>query len=226
MTLQTLIDRNMPIGTFITQYPELTTLLIRHHVDFCCGGHRSLDLAIETDANNQDAVWTELNEALQTRRITTEITYEEFSTDELIQWILTKHHAYLKSELPTLSELIFKVLHVHGIKHPELFRIHQVYSHLKTELEMHMVKEETLLFPKLQDAVFSDYSLIETLEHEHDGAGNALKELSAIMNSSPLQEDACTSYTLLYDKLKVLILDMYNHVHLENNVLFPRFRAI
>lgn len=223
------LDLNQTIGDSVTLHPELVRVYMDYGVDFCCGGDRTVGEAIErdTDADQLEQLVREaekvMEEASQIHVGSGTKKLSDFSTDQLIQKIVTEHHHYLRGELPILSELIFKILQVHGESHPELFEIHKLYGGLKTELESHMVKEEVLLFPKLQANDTNCRELIEELEAEHDGAGDALHQLTDLTNHFTLPEDACPTYELVYEKLKTLVADMYMHVHSENNVLFKRF---
>lgn len=218
---------NQTIGESVTLHPELVPVYMKYGVDFCCGGDRTVQEAIEkdTDASHQliaDAQ-EKIEASLQLSVDSKTMKLSDFSTEQLIDRILTQHHSYLKAELPILSELMFKILTVHGENHTELFTIHKIFGNLKTELEGHLVKEEEFLFPKLLAKDSNCKTLIEELEEEHDGAGDALHQLTDLTNHFTLPKDACTTYEIVYEKLKELVADMYMHVHTENNILFKRF---
>lgn len=220
-------DLNQTIGESVTLNPELVRVYMDYGVDFCCGGDRTVREAIERDADEIEKLIVEaeiaIEQASQFTVDSSRMKLSDFSTNQLIDRIVTQHHSYLKAELPIISELMFKILMVHGENHPELFEIHKLFGGLKTELEGHLVKEEVLLFPKLRANDSECKALIEELEAEHDGAGDALHQLTDLTNHFRLPEDACTTYQMVYEKLKVLVADMYMHVHTENNVLFKRF---
>ena len=215
------------IGESVTLHPELVKVYMDYGVDFCCGGDRTVKEAIERDTDDMEALVLEANQAIERASAfaidASHMKLSDFSTGQLIDRILQEHHTYLKAELPIISELMFKILMVHGERHPELFEIHHLFGGLKTELEGHLVKEEVQLFPKLIANDPNCKALIEELEAEHDVAGDALHELTDLTNHFKLPEDACTTYHMVYEKLKVLVADMYMHVHTENNVLFKRF---
>ncbi|MDF1618401.1 iron-sulfur cluster repair di-iron protein, partial [Petrocella sp. FN5] len=215
------------IGESVTLHPELVKVYMDHGVDFCCGGDRTVKEAIERDAPDMDALILDAEKAIEVASNftvdTSHMKLSDFSTRQLIDRIIQEHHTYLKAELPIISDLMFKILMVHGERHPELFEIHKLFGGLKTELEGHLVKEEVQLFPRLIANDPNCKELIEELEAEHDVAGDALHELTDLTKHFKLPEDACTTYHMVYEKLKALVADMYMHVHTENNVLFKRF---
>lgn len=212
------------IGDSVTHYPGLVKVYMKYHVDFCCGGHRSVRQAIEADCGEVGTdLDRELTEALIQSQKEDAFLVGNLSNEALIDRIIGTHHAFLREELPLISELIFKLLNVHGERHPELYEIHKTFGLLKVELEAHLVKEEKQLFPKILQGDANIGALIEMLEAEHDGAGDALHKLTDLTDHFTLPENACTTYALTYDKLKALVTDMYMHVHSENNILFKRF---
>ena len=215
------------IGESVTHNPELVSVYMDYGVDFCCGGNRTVKEAIERDTKKIDQLISDAEKAMEQAELVSvnsgKIKLSDFSNNQLIDKIIADHHSYLKTELPLLSELMFKILLVHGESHPELFEIHKLFGNLKTELESHLVKEEILLFPELKANASNCKDLITELEKEHDGAGDALHKLTDLTDHFRLPADACTTYEIVYDKLKTLVADMYMHVHSENNVLFKRF---
>ncbi len=221
------LDMNLTIGESVTMYPELVKVFMDYNVDFCCGGDRTIKEAIEKDTDDIENLIMDaekaMDEAEQFEVDSQKMKLSDFTTEQLIDRIITQHHSYLKKELPAISELIFKILMVHGDNHPELFTLHEVFGGLKTELEGHLVKEEVQLFPKLRKGASDVKTLIEDLENEHDGAGDALHRITDLTNHFTVPADGCTTYQLVYEKLKTLVADMYMHVHTENNILFKRF---
>ncbi len=221
-----LLDLSQTIGDSVTFHPELVPVYMKYGVDFCCGGDRTVKEAITKDSTDTEQLIQDAEKALSEPRQagrSGEKNLSELTSEQLINRIVSRHHSYLKQELPLLSELMFKVLAVHGEAHAELFALHKLFGNLKTELEGHLVKEEALLFPQLQKDGSGIASLIEELESEHDAAGDALHKLMELTNHFALPENACASFELLYDRLKSLVADMYMHVHAENNVLFKKY---
>jgi regulator of cell morphogenesis and NO signaling len=150
---------------------------------------------------------------------------------ELIQHILDRYHAPLRQDLPQLSRMSQKVADVHGGRHPELKRMAEVYSALRAELEPHLRKEEQVLFPflaTLEGADAGRHPLMGAAEHpigamqmEHENAGAALEKLRQLSGGYRLPEDACNTWRGLYHGLEQLERDLHEHIHLENNALFP-----
>lgn len=218
---------NKSIGEVVTNHPELVKVFMDYGVDFCCGGDRLVMEAVERDTDDIEGLIASADKAIESAKAFaiegSKKTLAEFTTEQLIELILQTHHKYLRETLPKLSDLLFKLLEVHGENHPELFEIHQVFGGLKTELESHLIKEEKQLFPELIKGGANCRALIETLEAEHDVAGDALHSLTDLTGHFSLPSDACTTYGITYRMLKELVADMYMHVHTENNVLFKRF---
>jgi regulator of cell morphogenesis and NO signaling len=172
-------------------------------------------------------------------RPATEVNLPDFANGELgnlIEHIVTTHHAYVKQELPRLHQLLNKVVSVHGKTHSELGQIQQAFQGMSAELTSHMMKEEHTLFPHivaLESAVSNGQpkprpafgtvsNPVHMMELEHDAAGAALKLISELSGNYTPPEEACFSYRTLYTALKEFERDLHQHVHLENNILFPR----
>lgn len=218
----------LTIGEVVTNHPELVRVFMNYNVDFCCGGDRNVMEAIKRDTDELDALVEAADRAMAAAESFTvadgsKIKLSDFTTEQLITRIETTHHKYLRDSMPKLSELLFKILTVHGEHHPELFQIHKIYGGLRTELESHMIKEEKQLFPKLLIGGSECGALIRELEAEHDVAGDALHELTDLTDHFTVPSDGCQTYKLTLEMLKELVTDMYMHVHTENNVLFKRF---
>jgi len=218
---------NQTIGESVTVHPELVKIYMDYGVDFCCGGDRTVKEAVEKDTDKVEELILDAEKALEEASMVSvdsqNLKLSDLSSEQLVNRILSKHHSYLKKELPVISNLMSKVLMVHGENHEELFEIHKLFGQLKTDLESHLVKEEVMLFPKLKENDSSSKSLIIELEDEHDVAGDALHILTELTDHFTLPEDACSSYEMLYEKFKAFVSDMYMHVHTENNILFKRF---
>lgn len=155
------------------------------------------------------------------------------SHSELIDYIVSTHHVFVKRILPELSELTTKILRVHGPSHSDLFKVHKLFHNLKTELEQHLIKEEEILFPMIKE--YDEKSSAELLdrintvmketEDEHETAGGVLKELRKVTQEYNVPEDGCITYCKTFDKLQELEADLFQHIHLENNILFPRLKG-
>jgi regulator of cell morphogenesis and NO signaling len=224
----TQFNLNQNIGDIVTQEPQAIEVFKNYRIDFCCGGNRPLGEAIREQNLNPNEVLNQL-EAIQPHLINQLTDFNEMSNSDLVHYIQKTHHDYLHKILPELSELTTKILRVHCRNHGDsLFKVHSLFHQLKTELEQHLIKEEELLFPllkgvegNLDDANFIRRYVAET-EEEHESAGKILKELRQITNDYKLPNDACTTYRLTFQKLKELEADLFQHIHLENNILLKR----
>ncbi|MEI4803633.1 iron-sulfur cluster repair di-iron protein [Bacillus sp. FJAT-51639] len=220
------------IGDIVTKFPKASDLFKSYRIDFCCGGNRPLIDAIRERNLSVEEVITNLNTLYHETKVLNEakIDWTIASYSELIDYIVNKHHRYLNEELPQLSPYVTKVLRVHGSAQPHLAKIHKLFHELKTELEQHIIKEETEDFPLIlafeQNPTDENYTklrkVVELLESEHSHAGDILKELRNITNDFTPPEGACGTYRLVYQRLAVLESDLFQHIHLENNILFPR----
>ncbi|MGG0188052.1 iron-sulfur cluster repair di-iron protein [Bacillus rhizoplanae] len=220
------------IGDIVTQFPKASDLFKSYRIDFCCGGNKQLIDAINERNLSAEEVITNLNTLYYETKLLNEaaIDWTIASYSELIDYIVNKHHRYLNEELPQLSPYVTKVLRVHGSEQPHLAKIHKLFHELKTELEQHLIKEETEDFPLIlafeQNPTDENYTklrkVVEELESEHSHAGNIIKELRNITNDFTPPEGACGTYRLVYQRLAALESDLFQHIHLENNILFPR----
>jgi regulator of cell morphogenesis and NO signaling len=218
------------IGDIVAQFPKASDIFKAYKIDFCCSGQRPLKEAIQERNLDGKAILEQLNTLYAQSLEKDEKNWSEASYSELIDHIIQKHHRYLSEELPNLSPYVTKVLRVHGAHHPHLAQIHKLFNELKTELEQHTIKEETHAFPLILQ--FEETPTPENREmmkqaireliNEHDVAGDIIKTIREITNDFTPPEDACRTYRLVYNRLEALEEDLFEHIHLENNILFPR----
>ncbi|PAK37830.1 iron-sulfur cluster repair di-iron protein [Bacillus licheniformis] len=233
--MEAVFDQNTKTGDIVTRFPRASRLLKEYRIDFCCGGNRPIGEAIKEQDLNEEEILARINTLYQETKALNEkeTNWSEAPYSQLIDHVIHTHHAYLYEVLPELSGFVTKVYRVHGIHHPELAQVHQLFHQLKTELEHHLFQEEEHIFPKVMayeetrsmDRLAEAVQAIDVLEQEHEAAGKILKELRKVTNDYTLPEGACTTYTLTYLKLDELETDLFQHIHLENNILFPRLEA-
>jgi regulator of cell morphogenesis and NO signaling len=229
--MQTL-DANTTVGNFVRENPNRARVFESLGIDYCCGGKVSLDQACRKRNLDVDTVLRQIEQSDQSGRSESLVDADAMTLTELADHIETTHHAYLKEELPRLDFMTEKVARVHGEHEPRLAQTRQAFLALKTELEPHMMKEERILFPIIRELEQSNGPLqfhcgsvanpIRQMEHEHDQAGNALAILSESTDRYTPPEWACNTYRAMLDSLARLEADMHQHVHKENNVLFPK----
>jgi regulator of cell morphogenesis and NO signaling len=230
----TLNTTQKTIGQLAVEFPNSVRLFEKLGIDYCCEGNRSLQDACEEAG-------IEVEEITNSLEFTTtpEVPNDDFLTlplNELITYIVEKHHAYTKSEIQRLRLLIAKVCDVHETRHPELIHLKSRLQELFAELEPHMLKEECVLFPyvtRMQEAIDNQHYMstppfrtvtnpVRMLTLEHEGAGYLMKQIRRLTNNYMVPEDACASFTALYQALEEFDRDLHQHIHLENNILFPR----
>lgn len=223
------ILRTDELGQIVAAFPGAGDYFMNNHIDFCCGGERSLEAALNETSLDVDFILKELNQ-LYEKFQKDEVQFEDWAKSDpqsLINHILKQHHQFLREELPAISMLLFKLLGVHGKHHEELFEVHHKFNLLRMELESHLVKEETWLFPELlqytaqpsPEGLKALKKLIETIEAEHIGAGDLLKGLRALTDHYTVPADGCNTYKLTYARLQALEKNTFEHIHLENNIL-------
>ncbi len=220
------------LGDIVARFPKASEILRKHQVDFCCGGHRPISEAAKAHGADAEQLLAELNQAYQeslaSRSTNTDWTKEPLS--KLVDHIVNTHHAYLQTALPELSRLTTTVLRAHGANHSELTKVHKLFHTLKMDLDQHLISEEETVFPLVKEyeangdqAVLTKLRTeIERVESEHTGAGDILKELRAITADYKVPADACGTYAKAYEQMQEMEADLFEHIHLENNILHPR----
>ena len=217
------INIESTVGQIATEYPLATRVFARHNIDYCCGGGSSLGEVCSQNGLETDAILTEIQNEIKTQESADNQWDKEPLTD-LIDHILATYHRPLDEELPRLEFMVHKVYNVHGDKNPEMFsELRQVYLALISELKAHMMKEEQILFPMIKrgDGGMAN-GPINVMLQDHDSAGNALKRIRELTNNYQVPEEACNTWRALWYGLEALEEALHQHIHLENNILFPR----
>lgn len=206
----------------------------KYGIDFCCGGKKSLKQVCEEKGLDIAVVEAELENP--TQPVSSANDYNRWEPDFLADYIYNQHHLYYYNELPIIKGLITKVTQHHGSNHPELSYLYQAFAKLVEELGTHFMREEKVVFPFIKalvqakrsgnrEVLNSQPSLsepIHIMEEDHEAAGEILEAMQKISNNYTAPADACNSYQFLYKKLKELDEDLHQHIHLENNILFPK----
>lgn len=207
----------------------------KYGLDFCCGGKKTVKQACAEKGLDVTKIEQELQQA-DKMPATRPLSYDEWGLDFLADYIVNTHHSYVKKTLPELRGYAAKVARVHGTRHPELLAIHQLVENVNAELSAHLAKEEQVLFPYIKEIVAAVNRAekiptahfgtignpISMMETEHEMAGKDLAQIRNLSNNFSLPGDACASYSLLYRLLEEFEDDLHIHVHLENNILFPK----
>jgi regulator of cell morphogenesis and NO signaling len=223
---------NSLVKDIVNELPKTSDVFKKNRIDFCCGGNIPLAEAAAQNGLNTDHLLTELKEVF--KKYENEEKNIEVWTDSdsntIIDHVITNYHRVSEEELTMLSPYVTKVSRVHGDNHPELLKVYELFYEFKKELMEHMAKEEAVVFPlikQLADGTVENreeaINMIVELEKEHDHAGEILREIRAVTSDYTLPLDACGTYRLVYARLEALEGLTFMHVHLENNILFPRY---
>ena len=208
----------------------------KYGLDFCCGGKKTVKEACAEKGLDITKVKQELQTADKNVTGSRPLPYNEWSLDFLADYITNTHHSYVKKTIPDLRSYASKVASVHGNRHPELFAISQLADEACEELSSHMIKEEKVLFPYIKELAVAKNTAqplhaahfgtvqnpINMMEREHEIVGGKLDQIRKLSKNYSLPEDACASYSYLFKTLDEFENDLHLHVHLENNILFPK----
>ena len=226
---------SLTLAQIVNSNHKSASVFEKYHLDFCCKGKRSLAQACNEHKLPLSEIITELQNIFSISA-NGDIDFDKMSLAQLCDYIAQTHHAYVKSEMPQIYAYLHKVATKHADRHPELFEIFQIFAAVKEEMEGHMKKEELILFPRIKELeklgnAENGYfqmnigylqSPINVMENEHDHAGIQLNEIRILTNDYAPPQDACTTYRLAFAALKAFEMDLHQHVHLENNILFPK----
>ena len=237
MLLESILDPTKTVRELVLEIPNATRIFEKMKIDYCCGGNKSLEQAC-TAAGVEVAELERLfaQATASEASLNGLLDFQNLSLTDLIGHILARHHVYTKEEMARLQPLVAKVIGVHGENHPELGQIGDVFQQVCADLTPHMAKEENVLFPYLEEleasllqkrpAPFAPFGTVKNpvrmMMMEHDTVGDLLHELRALSSDYAVPPDGCISYQTLYQALEVFEKDLHQHIHLENNILFPR----
>ena len=223
------------IGAIVSGDYRAAAVFQRYGIDFCCGGGRTIEDACRAKSLDPGAVLADVARECAT----TDAAAPQFATWEptaLMDHIVSTHHAYVRQALTTISAHTRKLADVHGANHPELVEVDRLFAAVAVEMTSHMMKEEHILFPfivQLQEAAgqggpapFIPFGTvanpIHMMEEEHESAGNAMARIRELTGGYQVPADGCTTYRVGLRELDQFEQDLHAHVHLENNILFPK----
>lgn len=230
------INEEISIGEIVAKDYRTASVFESLGIDFCCKGNRTINEVCETrDIDSRDLL-EDIKKVLQEPQITTINNYDGWAIDKLAQYIEDKHHKYVEKQIPVIKQYLDKICSVHGKQHPELFKVQELFNASAGELTMHMKKEELILFPFMKKmATIKDInnkitrphfdsikSPIQMMMDEHTTEGERFQKINEITQNYTLPSDACETYKVCFDYLKEFEEDLHLHIHLENNILFPK----
>jgi len=223
------------IGELVARDWRKAEVFKKFGIDYCCGGKVTVEEACIRKGIDSALLEQELN-LVDSKPTNSVHNFDQWDLDFLADYIVNNHHRYVTEAIPFLEELSHKVSRVHGDHHPELREIEQLVQEVIEELTMHMPKEEMILFPYIKEMIQAkkgNTSLtpppfgtianpIRMMEAEHISAGRAMESIQKLSEQFTPPLDACMSYQVFYSKLREFQQDLHQHIHLENNILFPK----
>lgn len=223
--------KGQTVGQMVAEDYRKANIFKGFGIDFCCNGDITIDAACAKQEVEPDELLAELENL--SREGSTENNYNLWTLDFLVDYIVNNHHQYLRDNLPEIKFYAKTVEKVHGGGHSELLRIYTELLKLSDEMMTHMDEEEKQLFPFIKSLVSdgenSDLTeetdskeIIDLMQHEHKQVGGMLGTIRELSSDYQTPEDACTTYKVFYENLAALDDDLHKHIHLENNILFPK----
>lgn len=223
------------IGELVAKDYRTSEIFKKYDIDFCCNGNRTIQDACESKGLRIELILSELDSKMETPNEAS-IDFKTWPLDLLADYIEKKHHRYVETKITEIKPYLEKIVKVHGGKHPELEQIQELFLHSAGELSMHMKKEELVLFPRIRKMVAAKQSQtdldpahfgtvknpIAMMMQEHDNEGENFRKISALSNRYTAPDDACNTYRVSFSLIKEFEEDLHQHIHLENNILFPK----
>ncbi|GAB4336756.1 MAG: iron-sulfur cluster repair di-iron protein [Candidatus Abyssubacteria bacterium] len=232
-------DENTTVRDIVVNHPRARPVFEKLGIDYCCGGSATLGQAAQQKGIESTRLLAALEDAILAAGPAEECetNWANESVTSLVEHIEQTHHTFMKEQLPRVQNLLVKVVKAHEATHGRMLsQLQSVYQSLRMEIEQHLMKEEQILFPYIRQ--IADYALgigekplvhcgsiqnpIRQMEHEHDNAGDALARMRELTSDYDLPGDACPTFEALYEGLKSMEADLHEHIHLENNILFPK----
>ncbi|MBK9282962.1 MAG: iron-sulfur cluster repair di-iron protein [Sphingobacteriaceae bacterium] len=228
------------IGEIVKEDFRKAEVFKKYGLDFCCGGKKSIAKACSEKGIDAIALEKDLKAIDESPNNLASQNFDTWELDFLADYILNTHHKYVTQAHTILFEYTQKVARVHGDRHPELVEIADTFMEIMHELNSHMMKEENILFPYIKSLAISKRQKLEVtvpgfgsvqnpinmMEHEHDSAGRLMEKIKELSNNFTPPSTACNTYRVSFAKLQEYQDDLHQHIHLENNILFPKAIAL
>lgn len=227
------IDIEASVGELVAKDYRTADVFKKFGIDFCCGGKKSL----KSTCKQKGLLLADVESALaQIESLQEHHDYNAWDLDFLIDYIINVHHKYVLDSIPPLTEYSVKVARVHGNAHPEVLGIRNHFQNVANDLLSHMEKEEQVLFPYIHQMAIAKRDKkelamppfgtinnpIRMMELEHETAGDAFHKIKELSSNFNPPENACMTFKVLYSKLEEFERNLHEHIHLENNILFPK----
>jgi regulator of cell morphogenesis and NO signaling len=233
------INNQSIIGKIVAENYKAASVFKKYKIDFCCNGNRSIADASRKKQMDEDTLINELKEATGEKN-QGEIDFKSFPLDLLVDYIEKTHHRYIDSKIPEITPYLDKIVSVHGDNHPELYEVERLFKESAGDLTAHLRKEELMLFPYIRQLVKEQISgekkpvtkigdaaeYIALMEDEHETEGERFRNISELTDDYTPPSDACNTYRVTLSLLQEFEEDLHRHIHLENNILFPKAIAL
>ncbi|WP_291063756.1 MULTISPECIES: iron-sulfur cluster repair di-iron protein [unclassified Empedobacter] len=222
------------IGEMVAEDFRTAAVFKKYGIDFCCRGGRTIEDACKDKTVDAETIYNELENI--PNQSNNNIDFKSWPLDLLVEYVEKTHHAYVEEKTPILLAFLDKLCKVHGERHPELFEINKLFNETAQELSAHLKKEELILFPfikKMANAKRKGSTIeapafgtienpVHMMEHEHTTEGDRVAKISALSNQYTPPADGCNTYKVAYAMLQEFENDLHTHIHIENNILFPK----
>ncbi|MEJ5056252.1 iron-sulfur cluster repair di-iron protein [Sphingobacterium sp. MYb382] len=226
---------NMTIGEIVAHDYRTAATFSKYGIDFCCRGHRSISEVCLKEGISSSELLAALDAVIEQKDNST-IDYKTWPLDLLADYVEKTHHRYIEEKTPVLLQFLDKLCNVHGDNHPELFEVKELFALSAEDLAMHLKKEELILFPFVRKMTSAQIGATQVeqphfgtvknpvamMMEEHDNEGERFRKIAAITDNYTPPADACTTYKITYAMLQEFESDLHKHIHLENNILFPK----
>jgi len=232
------ITKKTTVGELVAQDYRTASVFKKNKIDFCCNGGRSIEEACEKKQLESNHLIEQLKQVTAEKKDSS-VDYNSWPLDLLADYIEKKHHRYVEAKTLEIMPFLDKVMRVHGGRHPELLEVGKLFKESAGELAMHMKKEEFILFPYIRKMVQAQQTgtavhapfgsvqnPIQTMMHEHDSEGERFGKIASLTDNYTPPADACNTYRVTFSLLKEFEEDLNLHIHLENNILFPKSIAL
>ncbi|MCW4450988.1 iron-sulfur cluster repair di-iron protein [Kaistella sp. BT6-1-3] len=233
-----MLTQEKTIGDFVAENFRTAEVFKKYNIDFCCKGGRTVEEACDSKKVSPQQIYQELEEIVN--RKSEDIDFNSWPLDLLADYVEKTHHRYVEEKSAMLIPYLNKLCKVHGERHPELFEINELFIGSAQDLAAHMKKEELILFPFIKQMVEAKkngdalpaprFGTVENpvamMKHEHEAEGERFVKIAELTNNYEFPDDACGTYQVTYRMLEDFQNDLHKHIHLENNILFPKAIAM
>jgi regulator of cell morphogenesis and NO signaling len=229
-----MLTQEKTIGEMVAEDFRAAQVFRKYKIDFCCKGNRTIDEACENKKFRAEDIYEDLEKIAEQK--SGNIDFNSWPLDLLADYVEKTHHRYVEENSTVLIQYLNKLCKVHGERHPELFEITKLFTESALELAAHMKKEELILFPFIKKMIAAKqkgeslekphFGSVENpvamMKHEHTVEGERFVKITELTNNYQFPEDACGTYQVTYKMLEDFEKDLHTHIHLENNILFPK----